>query len=411
MDECFTTATNIHGTSSNLKSHSPPAIVFAGLACSVASLAIGLIIGLSALAGNNGFTLNQGMASDIAFHPDLMVFGVIGGLLVTEKLELMEKFTIAGKLRISRLTVLFLFSGVFIASLGILAGYGPARIAGLVLVVLTSLLFMYYMTSSRNPGMADIKKVFGAAVLALALSAAANISHFITDSTELSYLALLFPVIYVMAERMELGFVRGMKVSQIRIQAVFAWLSVILAFLSVELEFGLLPSILMGASIAFILALVLVSLAYDPTFRKLRNRSRLQSFMQKGILISYAWLFLGLALFILQIGRGHGFLDPAAHSIALGFIGTFIVAHSPIIFPLTLKKKAVQENVTLLPIVVITVATIMRIFGDLTVSILPFSNAISYASGYVIIIAILSFAYNLKRIMPASTALGEPSPA
>ena len=90
VDECFTTATNIHGTSSNLKSHSPPAIVFAGLACSVASLAIGLIIGLSALAGNNGFTLNQGMASDIAFHPDLMVFGVIGGLLVTEKLELME---------------------------------------------------------------------------------------------------------------------------------------------------------------------------------------------------------------------------------------------------------------------------------------------------------------------------------
>lgn len=394
-----------------MRGHSPPAIVFAGIACSALSLVIGLIIGLSGLAENNGFILNQGIATDIALHPDLMVFGVIGGLLVTEKLDLMEKFRIAGKLRISRVTVLSLFSGVFLASFGIFADSSPSRDIGLSLVIVASLLFLYYMTSHRNPGMPGIKKVFGAAVFALALTAAANLNHFITDSTELSYLALLFPVLYVMAERMELGFVRGMKSSQIRIQAAFAWLSVILAFLSVELEIGMLPSILMLGSIAFLIALVLVSLAYDPTFRKLRNKGRLQSFMQKGIVISYLWLFLGVALFILQIIRGHGFLDPAAHSIALGFIGTFIVAHSPIIFPLTLKKKAVQENVTLLPIIVITAANIMRIFGDLTVSVFPMSNAISYASGYVIILAILSFAYNLKRIMPAPNPRADPSAA
>lgn len=348
---------------------------------------------------------------DIFFHPDLMVFGAIGGFLLTEKLELMEKFKIGRKFRISRLTLLMLFSGVYIATFGMFISNPAARYLGLVLVIAASLLFFHYMTSRRNPGLAGIKNVFGAAVFALTLSAVANLNHFITDSTEFSYLVLLFPVVYIIAERMELGFVRGMKLSMIRVLGILSWISVIIAFSSAELGSGFVARVLTGASIAILLSVILTSMAYDPTFRKLRKKSRLQSFMQKGIVISFIWLFLGIALFMLQLIQGHGLLDPAAHSIALGFIGTFIVSHSPIIFPLTLKKKANQDNVTYLPLIVITIANIMRIAGDLTISFSLYSSILSYASGYVIILAILAFAYNLKRIMPAQAPLQETATA
>jgi hypothetical protein len=381
------------------KRSGPPPVVYFGIGCSVISLALGLIIGISALAENNGFSLNNQIAGYIIFHPDLMVFGVIGGLLITEKLELMEKFSILGKARISRLIVSLLFPGVFISSAGILVGMVLIQDLGLLLVTGASILFLYYMTSRRNPGLAYIKQVSGAAILAMALAATANLNLFITESTELAYMTLLFPVLYVLAERMELGYVRGMKTSLIRVQSILSWILVIVAFMSVEINIGTLPGILMLISITILIALILVSIYYDPTFRHLKKKSHLQSFMQKGIIISYLWLFLGLLLFILQVIRGHGFLDPAAHSIALGFIGTFIVAHSPVIFPLTLKKKAVQENVTYLPIIVITVANVMRIFGDLSLNVSWVSSAVSYASGYVILLAIIAFVYNLRRIM------------
>ncbi|QRF76454.1 hypothetical protein Thermo_01976 [Thermoplasmatales archaeon] len=390
---------NSYTHSNERKQSGPVPIVYVGIGFSVISLALGIIIGISALAENNGFSLNNGIAADITFHPDLMVFGVIGGLLITEKLELMEKFSLFGYFRISRMIVSLLFSGVFISSAGIWLQISAMQDLGLLLVAAASILFLYYMTSRRNPGMAYVKHVSGAAILGMFLSAIANLNQFITESNELTYLVLLFPVVYVLAERMELGYIRGMKVSFIRTQSILSWILVITAFLSVEINVGPFPRLLMLTSIAILIFLVVGSVYFDPSFRHLIKKNRLQSYIQKGIVISYLWLFLGIILFIMQAILGHGFLDPAAHSIALGFIGTFIVAHSPIIFPLTLKKKAVQENVTLLPIIIITVANFMRIFGDISLHYLWISAAISYASAYVLLVAIIAFVYNLRRIM------------
>lgn len=111
--------------------------------------------------------------------------------------------------------------------------------------------------------------------------------------------------------------------------------------------------------------MVLSTTNFDPSFRKNPWKGKFQVYMRTGVIVAYFWLFLGLALFAIQLTTSEDILDAATHSIALGFIGTFIVAHSPIIFPMTLKRNAVQDNVTFLPLVVITIATAMRIFGDL----------------------------------------------
>lgn len=84
------------------------------------------------------------------FHPDLMVFGVIGWLLITERLELMEKFLVTGKIGISRMVVALLFSGVFSASLGILLGNEAIRFVGLSLLIAAFLYNLKRIMSSEG---------------------------------------------------------------------------------------------------------------------------------------------------------------------------------------------------------------------------------------------------------------------
>ena len=255
------------------------------------------------------------------------------------------------------------------------------------------------MSSSRNPGDHWIKLVFAAAIAAMLLSAIGNLNSLIAYNVDLTYLALLFPIIYVLAERMELGFVRGMKQSVLKVQVFIAWSAVLLAFAALEIQIAPFSQVATFCSILFVLALTIISVRYDPAFRRLRIRGRFQSFMRTGVLLSFFWLVLGLILFVMQLVLWHGFLDPATHSIALGFIGTFIFAHSPVIFPLTLKKKARQDRVIFLPLIVLTVSNAMKVFGDLAAPATPFGFTISYLSGYVLIIAIAAFVYNLRRIM------------
>ena len=358
-----------------------------------------MLIGISALALNNVYNANLPIASGIPFHPDLMVFGAVGGLLITEKLDLMEKFPFVKGMPISRPIVLFLFGGVFTASIGIMYGSGLIRYAGLFLIIVGYLLFLFYMSSGRNPGDKWIKRVFAASIASISLTAFANFNALIFNNVELTYIALLFPIIYILAERMELGFVRGMKPRIMKLQAFIAWVSVLLAFVSAEMHLTPYSQVAMAVSIILLSALTMISVWFDPAFRRLRRQGKFQSFMRTGVLLSFFWLFLGLFLFVLQLIVGQGYLDAATHAIALGFIGSFIVAHSPVIFPLTLKRNANQERVTFLPLIILTVSNVMRVFGDLASYVSSAGFVASYLSGYVLLIALVAFVYNLKRIM------------
>lgn len=377
----------------------PPRIVYIGILLSALSLAAGFLTGIAALAVNNGYPSIIPLANGITFHPDLMVFGAVGGLLISEKLELMEKFPLIRNIPISRPIVAFLFGGVFILSLGILSSYEIARYAGLLLVVAASLLFLLFMSSNVNHGDKRIKLVFAAAIASMSLAAIGNMNSLLYSNMKLTFLALLFPILYILAERMELGFVRGMGARIMALQAYIAWFAVGMAFVSVEVPDKFISRFAMVLSIILVAILTGISIKFDPAFRKIKRNGRFQHFMRAGIQISFFWLALGLILFMLQAIIGHGYLDPATHSIAIGFIGSFIVAHSPVIFPLTFKKKAIQENVTFLPLIMITIANVSRVFGDLAIPYTSLGETFSYVSGYLLLFAILLFVYNIKKIM------------
>ena len=67
----------------------PPRIVYIGILLSALSLAAGFLTGIAALAVNNGYPSIIPLANGITFHPDLMVFGAVGGLLISEKLAVL----------------------------------------------------------------------------------------------------------------------------------------------------------------------------------------------------------------------------------------------------------------------------------------------------------------------------------
>ena len=371
---------------------------------SALSLVTGILIGLSALPLSSGYNANPSLAYDALFHPDIMIFGVLGGLLITEKLESMEKFMVLKLFRISRPTIFFLFSGIAVVSIGYLYANLFLVDTGLILVMFAALLFLYFLTSKRGHSLISIRWIFGASAASIAFSAFANTTSPIWMNVQLTYLALLFPIIYIMAERVELGFVRGMNRRTIALQAALSWSIVISGFVAAEYPHYPFRNFAMGSSILLLLFMILSTVNFDPSFRKSQRKGKFQVYMRTGVAVAYFWLFLGLALFTIQLTTSEDILDAATHSIALGFIGTFIVAHSPIIFPMTLKRNAVQDNVTFLPLVVITIATAMRIFGDLGSGMNAIWNIVSYLSGYVLIIAILAFVYNLKRItVPSGT--------
>ncbi len=384
-------------------------IVYVGLFLSALSLVIGILIGFSALASSSGYSANPSLTDDILFHPDIMIFGVVGGLLVTEKLESMEKFKLLNRFRISRLIVTFLFSGTAIASVGYLMTNSALTDIGLAFVIISSILFLHFLTSKAGHSVAGIRWMFGASAFAITLTASANMSSTIWMNIKLTYLALLFPVIYIVAERVELGFIRGMGKKTIAIQAALSWIIVITAFASIEYPQPVKGSIIMGISIVILLFMIFNALRFDPSFHRSPRQGKFQFYLRIGVITAYFWLLLGLALFALQLTTSEDILDAATHSIAIGFIGTFIVTHSPIIFPMTLKKDAAQDRVTFSPIVIITIATAMRVYGDLGVGPNYIINLISYLSGYILVIAIIAFIFNLKRVILPSTSRASTS--
>lgn len=368
------------------------------LAFTVAFLAIGFSIGASDLSSQHSFQLSSPLAGLIVIHPVLMVFGVIGGLLIAEKIELMKNFVVLRGLSMSLLIVPLTISGIIIYSTGLLLPSLLVTYAGTFLIALVGFLFMWFMISSRSHGTRDAKIIMGSSLLALSLSAIAESYLNALNSSTVALLLLSFPIIYVLGERIELGQMRGIK----RRSVLFLESS------TVAVPFMLFIATLVGESntswLLFNLPLILlilmcaVTALHDPSIRISKLGGTLQSFMRFGIRSSYVWLFLGLILYAVQHDIAKGFMDPATHSIAIGFLGTFIISHSPIIFPLILKIRANTERVTRLPLYALNAAAALRVGGDLVSRFFGFGNILVFSSIWVLLLAILLFLGNIARI-------------
>ncbi len=374
------------------------------LVASISFLVIGFSIGMAKLGEQDRFFSNSILGTYISVHPVLMVFGVIGGLLIAEKIEIMNKFLIFKRLPISYLIIVIMLPGILLLSIGYASEYAILRYTGSVLIAITGLLLTWFMVSLRNPGNFGVKLIMGSALVALSFSSIAESITSAIESPIVAFLLLSFPIIYILGERIELGQIRSIGKVTMGILVFSSIMIPVLLFFATLGHYMLIDRLLFDSSEIFLLILVLTSIRYDPTTRKLRSPGKLQSFMQFSIISSYAWLLVGIALYLVQMNVESGFMDPATHSIAIGFIGLFIIAHSPIIFPLTLKLKVDTTRVTKSPIYALNLAVFLRVGGDLISKQSEAGNVMAYSSVYVLMIAIFLFFFNIMRIKDKASA-------
>ncbi len=327
-----------------------------------------------------------------------MVFGVIGGLLIAEKIEIMNRFLIFRRVPVSYPILVTILTGIVSLSLGYAVGLAVLRYAGTGLIATAGLLFMWFMVSRRNPGNVWVKLIMGSALAAFSIGSIAESMISATKSPAVALLLLSFPIIYILGERIELGLMRNISKSTMKLLVFSSAVIPFILFASSLYGRTLAGRILFDASIVFVLIMVITSIKFDPSTRKMKVSGKLQSFMQSGIISSYIWLLTGIFLYLMQVNVERGFMDPATHSIALGFIGLFIIAHSPIIFPLTLKLKADTSRVTKFPIYAMNIAVFLRVGGDLISMKYGVGNLMAYSSVYMLIIAIVLFFFNILRI-------------
>ncbi|GEM_PF-6756302 len=371
-------------------------IIRVGFISALLSLVLGILFGFAALSYRLDFPFTNIFYTDVQYHPFLMVFGFLAILLITEKIQSMEMVKF-GPFRLSRLTIGSLVMGITLYYLSIPLRSEFLMVVGALLLALSSLLFLHFIVSPITHGNKYIKTLSGLSIFSLASLAVVSTLNGIMYSGSMALLATVFPVLYVIAERIELGFMRGMSQRLIETETVLGAL-LLAMFLDFSIQPGPLSVIPSNAGLFFLGAFSAIAARYDPAFRRSTWKGPLQRFMNRGVAIAYVWLFTGILLFSLSVNGYNGLLDAATHSIMIGFVGTFIFAHSPIIFPLLFKKEMNQDRVTFAPILILTISVIMRVGGDLLSIISPYGGFVSYLSPVVLVVSAIAFFYNIKLV-------------
>ncbi len=173
---------------------------------------------------------------------------------------------------------------------------------------------------------------------------------------------IAFLVLTIGGERLELN--RVLRLSK-RQQALFkGWIGL--------LVFAALLSILYldwGARFSGISYLLLFGwfLQKDLAFRNLRHPQSLTRFISIALASGFLWLGIG-GLFFVFVGKtvAGPFYDAALHSLFVGFVGSMIFGHAPIIFPSLFGLTARFSKALYLPLALLHLSLILRLVGDIT---------------------------------------------
>ncbi|MEM3096694.1 MAG: hypothetical protein QW756_05355 [Nitrososphaerota archaeon] len=160
-----------------------------------------------------------------------------------------------------------------------------------------------------------------------------------------------FLVLFIMGERVEMARVGGF-----RFPASMGIMASTLLFIA---------SNLLGSSSNMLMALAMLALLisvanYDVGLRFLTRGWGFQRFLSTGLAMAYAWLAVGGLLWFLT-----GYSDPSLHSIFIGFSGTMIMTHAPVIIPSIIRTRHFYSQSLYIPLTLLQVSTASRIAGGL----------------------------------------------
>ncbi len=360
----------------------------------VALLLLALLTGVFRLLSNQGVMAQPPLTTVFPFHGEIMAFGFLAILLTTERYLGAAAFKLHPVIHLMPFLVTL---GAVLKVVGSLTSVGTVDTVGSIAVAVGAALYIYLLLEVSRQSAQPLPfrymalggvLLMGAAVISLRESPVQNMGF--------TLLLLGFPILTIIGERVELS--RFLSPTAYR-RAAFGLWAAAAAYALLLIEGG----DYLVAAWAVLMALVALHLVRSElALVKAGEASsqRLHRYLGRHLVVAYLWFFVGLGLTIAWSGseRSVALYDAATHSLAVGFIGTMILAHAPVIVPALLPLRVDQQKISFLPLVLLTAANLMRVGGHaLKGAGLSFGNDVVGFSGLVVLATFVAFLWSMAR--------------
>ena len=373
------------------------------MAISILFMMLALFSGIFRLMGENG--VGPALLVPLyGLHPLLMVFGFIAGIIMTERIAGVELLPASRDSRLSVSMIPFVFAGVTIEALGYGIDSASLRYAGALLLVIGSALFLVLIRSFYRKGRENLSVAFmmvsGASLLISSVLSALELP---AGNTGFIMLLLLFPITFILGERVELtSLASGRRPERLRPALVVSSVCVLLFGLGSTTYF------LSGVQLADLTAFVLLAATFGVFLREElassrrtpQNVMRLHRYVRLHVGAAYFWGLAGSVFgAVYVISPTFQSYDAFIHSLAIGFIGLMLLAHGPIILPVVIGRSFEQKRLSNVPLVLLTLGLLLRIVGN--TSLLVFQSELLRLavalSGWIILAAVTAFFAEIVR--------------
>ena len=367
------------------------------MGASIAFMLLALTVGIFRLMAQNGIRPVV-LGNLFALHPLLMVFGFIAGMIVTERIAGVELLPHTKQTRLSLAIPPFIFAGMAVEMVGFLFGLTLASYVGAALLVISSLLFLSLLHSFLTMGREKISVLF-MIVSGIALLLSALLSAFSLPAENVGFVMtlLLFPVVFVLGERVELTSLATKNPSDRFIPALF-WTAMALVLFGLGAwswtwAMALVAFGLMGLTFGFFLV----------NEKKASSKaavSPFQKYVSNHVELAYVWGLAGSVFGIaFSLSPLFVFYDAFVHSLALGFVGLMFLAHGPIILPMVIRRQFDNSKLSSIPLAILVVALVTRIGSELALLYdgAWLLNLSVVVSGWLVLLAVVAFFAEIIR--------------
>lgn len=364
---------------------------------------LGILIGIFRL-----FTINNLYPKATIFelmynlHGYIMIYGFISTLIMLER-YFGASSAILKRFKLINLMLPSFILGFVIYLSGWLTYLKTILQIGAGMMILGVGIFIILMWQMSSMGKSKVPLGF------MLLGCLALVSSIIIPSYTMLYnwlgvtlLMLSFPMLFIFGERVELitlGFTR----IDIRL---FRHALMISSFSLLSLIFGTviyyIKFLVIISAIGYFITALFIYIAEGPSIKYMLIKGlKLQRYISLHLGLAYLWVLAGIIIFIISfINPANPYLyDAYLHSIGVGFIGTMILGHGPIILPTLFNKIIDAKRLTIAPLLILTLANFIRILGDMLIQTISSVNYLIGYSGLLVLISILTFILMIRRII------------
>jgi uncharacterized protein involved in response to NO len=360
---------------------------------------LALFTGIFRLMSDN--SINTGILSSLyELHPIIMVFGFLASIVMAERVVGISVFPELKDSKFPSYMVPLLAVGVVSEIIGYTESEPFAKYLGSLLLIAGCVVFaLVLIRLARKSG---IKLPFYYMILSvMPLLGSAALSSFELPAGEPAFIMLLlsFPMIFILGERVELSKFTSARSSRKKLEAAFvASIFAVSSFLVASLVNSYqIQGDITSLGLVFLFATLLAVLSAEISNFKMLAKSiqPLQKYVSIHTRIAYAWAIAGIIFAEIY------FLSPFSldlydlfiHSLAVGFIGTMLLAHGPVILPSVAGRRLQSGPISIVPLLLLTLANLTRIVGDV---ILNFYYSYSVEilvglSGWLVLASVLFF--------------------